>query len=655
MITVYDNLLSSLFNHTDSFILTIFLIVLTNSLITKTIEIYFKSRTKFIRDFNDYIESKEVELKNTGSNKIDFRNSLYEIHEKYNYSPFYRLVDILPFLIQIPFLLSVYFSILKFESFQNLSFLFIGDLSSPDGILNGYNLLPCIMFLVNLIIVKLENKSVLLKDLLFPFLYLILLYEMPSALIIYWTFSLIFNYSLPAIVFKKKIYSFYTVILTPYFLIKIESIYDILNILFFLSLIFLFENLIKNRIKKLKYILIPIIFGSFYVWFFQDLSILTLKELNLVFNDQPVANLWRIHYSLFLILVLSFLVSIFSIKSIKTVFIIWIIVLLLSSNNINSGYNTIPSKAQVSLKQKSKTNSLVLIILDEYSSPSELKNYLPENDLNYFTNYLIKNNWDVKENFKTNELSTSRSIYSLFNYNITGSEFFKQKAQSEIYTNFLGKEVYENSLLIEDLRSKNIKMESYGHFDFNINREDGFYTRYALDEANTFMYLDKFSGLLSFLNNNIFFYDVFSKTLLERINNRYKLQAYSYSVFDYFTKEIIKNNDFVYYHFEMPHGPFRFKNEFKLNGASTDQYAKFWKFTNNKFMKYLSDLNLENDKIIIIGDHGFRSNTLMNPYNSFGAFYGFKEEDLNEVKTVQDVGMLIKKYLVDINKIETNY
>ena len=95
MITIYDNLLSSLFNHTGSFILTIFLIVLTNSLITKTIEIYFKSRTKFIRDFNDFIESKEVELKNTGPNKIDFRNSLYEIHEKYNYSPFYKLVDIL--------------------------------------------------------------------------------------------------------------------------------------------------------------------------------------------------------------------------------------------------------------------------------------------------------------------------------------------------------------------------------------------------------------------------------------------------------------------------------------------------------------------------------------------------------------------------------
>lgn len=648
MITIYDKLLSSLFNLTDSFILTILLIVIFNSLITKIIEVYSKGKTKFIRDFNDYIQAKELELNNRDSNNFDFRKSLYEVHEKYNYSPFYKLIDILPFLIQIPFLLSVYFSILKFESFQNLSFLFINDLSSPDGILNGFNILPCLMFVVNLIIVKLENKSILLKDLLFPFVFLILLYEMPSALIIYWTLSLILNYTLPDIVFKKKIYSFYTLIITPYFLIKIESVYDILNIIFFISLVFLFDNLIKSRIKKLKHLLIPVIFSGFYVWYFQDLAILTLKELNFVFNDQPVANLWRIHYSFFSILLLSFIISLFSNKSIKTVCSIWIIVLLLFNNN-NSEYNTTRSKAQISLTQKSKTNSLMLIILDGYSSPSELKKYLPEEDLNNFKDYLLKNNWDVKESFITNELSTSLSIYSLFNYNLTGNEFLTENDKSEIYTNFLGTEAYENSLLLEDLRSENIKMESYGHFEFNLNREDGFYSRYALDEVKVFMFLDKYSNLFSFMNNSSLFYDIFSKTLVERINNRYKIEEYSYSIFDYFTEENIKNNDFVYYHFEMPHGPFRFKNEFKNEGNSTDQYAKFWKFTNNKFIKYLSDLNLENDKIIIIGDHGYRSNIEIDPYNTFGGFYGFKQEDLDEVKTVQDVGLLIKKYLINSN------
>ena len=72
-------------------------------------------------------------------------------------------------------------------------------------------------------------------------------------------------------------------------------------------------------------------------------------------------------------------------------------------------------------------------------------------------------------------------------------------------------------------------------------------------------------------------------------------------------------------------------------------------FTNNKFIKYFSDLNLENDKIILIGDHGYRSNIEIDPYNTFGGFYGFKQEDLDEVKTVQDVGLLIKKYLINSN------
>ena len=72
MITIYDKLLSSLFNLTDSFILTILLIVIFNSLITKIIEVYSKGKTKFIRDFNDYIQSKELELNNRDSNNFDF-------------------------------------------------------------------------------------------------------------------------------------------------------------------------------------------------------------------------------------------------------------------------------------------------------------------------------------------------------------------------------------------------------------------------------------------------------------------------------------------------------------------------------------------------------------------------------------------------------
>ena len=124
------------------------------------------------------------------------------------------------------------------------------------------------------------------------------------------------------------------------------------------------------------------------------------------------------------------------------------------------------------------------------------------------------------------------------------------------------------------------------------------------------------------------------------------MEIFRESIFDYFNVETINKYDFVYYHFHMPHSPFRFKDEFKFNGTSVDQYVKFWKFTNQKFIDLLNEMNLENNKIIIIGDHGFRASNNINPNNTFGSFYGFEPKEVNNIKSVQDVGLLIKKELI---------
>ncbi len=148
------------------------------------------------------------------------------------------------------------------------------------------------------------------------------------------------------------------------------------------------------------------------------------------------------------------------------------------------------------------------------------------------------------------------------------------------------------------------------------------------------------------MDNSEFLYDIFSKTILSRIDAKYKVKKFKESIFDYFNVETINKYDFVWYHFHMPHPPFRFKEEFKFNGKSVDQYVKFWKFTNQKFTALLNEMNLKNNKIILIGDHGFRSSNNINPNNTFGAFYGFKPEEINNIETVQDVGLIIKKNLI---------
>ena len=56
----------------------------------------------------------------------------------------------------------------------------------------------------------------------------------------------------------------------------------------------------------------------------------------------------------------------------------------------------------------------------------------------------------------------------------------------------------------------------------------------------------------------------------------------------------------------------------------------------------LQDSNYQNRlKIIITGDHGFRSDPQINPYNTFAAFYGFEKNEIDQLKSVQDIGKLI--------------
>lgn len=444
----------------------------------------------------------------------------------------------------------------------------------------------------------------------------------------------------------KKLNYTYTLILIPFFLLKLVMLNNVFNVVLFLILTMLIENLIN--LKKLKYILIPLFLSFFYIEIFHDIIILLIEEIyEIYFQDQPLTSLWRIHYSLIFVLIGSILFSFLSEKKIKTFFLFFSISnLIFSINPSVSQKKGIVDLIQPTPNKKNK-NTLILIILDEYASPSELINYLSYEDINFLSNNLSEDNWIIKRDFHSNETSTSLSMYSLFNYNLTGMSDLNQKSKNDLYTNYLDKNEYVNSKLLKDIRIKNLKMESYGLFDFNSIRVDDFLPRWETDNLMTFNNLNSFSPLLRFLNKNEFFYDIFSKTILSKIENRYNLDIYKETIFDYFNMEIINKYDFIYYHFLMPHAPFKFKNEFKYDGTSTEQYVEYWNFTSRKFSKILKGLNKEGNKIILIGDHGYRANKKINPNNTFGAFYGFNSVEVNKVETVQDVGLLIRDNLIE--------
>ena len=143
-----------------------------------------------------------------------------EIYRRYGYNPIKSMRSLIGLLIQLPFFLAAYFMLGSFEGFSDQGFLFIKDLATPDKLLKGYNLLPVLMTLINLLSAgfyllpkKNLDRSTVLSQLLLPLLFLILLYNKSSALLLYWTcnniFSLAKNYwQSKAIIKEKQIFSF---------------------------------------------------------------------------------------------------------------------------------------------------------------------------------------------------------------------------------------------------------------------------------------------------------------------------------------------------------------------------------------------------------------------------------------------------------------
>ena len=60
----------------------------------------------------------------------------------------------------------------------------------------------------------------------------------------------------------------------------------------------------------------------------------------------------------------------------------------------------------------------------------------------------------------------------------------------------------------------------------------------------------------------------------------------------------------------------------------------------DKLIRVLSMEKFNNVRVIISGDHGFRSDLTVQK-NTMAAFKGFEEKSIEKIRTVQDIGSLI--------------
>ena len=128
---------------------------------------------------------------------------LQTYYRENNYSPLYALRGMLSLLLEIPFFIAAYHFLSHLEVLRGASFGFIADLGKPDGLAHlvrggvNINLLPILMTAINCVSAAVYLRGFPLRDKVQTYgmalIFLVLLYNSPSGLVVYWTCNNIFS------------------------------------------------------------------------------------------------------------------------------------------------------------------------------------------------------------------------------------------------------------------------------------------------------------------------------------------------------------------------------------------------------------------------------------------------------------------------------
>jgi len=147
------------------------------------------------REIRDRMRKKLADIKAVfkGDERQMIVNTYYR---QMGYSPFHALKSSAGLLLQIPFFIGAYEFLSHTKSLQGASFLFLSNLGEPDGLL-GFNLLPILMTLINIVSSLVYTRGAPFRErlqlILMAGLFLILLYNSPSGLVLYWTLNNLFS------------------------------------------------------------------------------------------------------------------------------------------------------------------------------------------------------------------------------------------------------------------------------------------------------------------------------------------------------------------------------------------------------------------------------------------------------------------------------
>lgn len=194
LILVLESLIRFLFELTSSYgiaiiLLSVILNIMLFPLMRKAVQ-----KENSIISIQDKISPKIKSIKKAfkGEEQISMLKTLYRQN---SYNPFSSLMGNASFLIQIPFFIALYILLTDNSNIKEQSFLFITDLSLPDNLFFGVNVLPILMLLINLLatwIQSKDRKNITYTTYVLPLIFFVLVYNMPAILLLYWTMNNIF-------------------------------------------------------------------------------------------------------------------------------------------------------------------------------------------------------------------------------------------------------------------------------------------------------------------------------------------------------------------------------------------------------------------------------------------------------------------------------
>ncbi len=185
------------YNLTGNFGLSIILLSFAISLLLLPIFIYIEKAKKRDDEVKKRMQPLVDEIKQVYSGQ-ELYYYLKTLNRQFGYSQFKALVPILSLLVQIPFFIAAYQYLDNLEAIQGISFGPLSDLSKPDHLFGIVNVLPILMTVINLLTAyfytRNGNTSERKQMVVVAGVFLVLLFNLPSGLVLYWTMNNLFAF-----------------------------------------------------------------------------------------------------------------------------------------------------------------------------------------------------------------------------------------------------------------------------------------------------------------------------------------------------------------------------------------------------------------------------------------------------------------------------